>query len=90
MLAAQNGPYGYRHRADQRRGERQQAHPRQVLPALIVAAQNGYLEIVKCLISAGANINCYINNYRTPLTLAAQNGHAEIVAILIAAGADVD
>ena len=57
--------------------------------ALWDAAAEGYVEIVKALIVAGANINinCYGN---TPLIVAVSHGHTEVVKMLIDAGANLD
>ena len=60
---------------------------------LMLAAQNGHLEIVTALIAAGAAsaaVNQSMSNGQTALMSAAQNGHAEIVRALIAAGADAN
>ncbi|QTG98974.1 ankyrin repeat domain-containing protein [Wolbachia pipientis] len=58
--------------------------------ALGIAAQNGYLEIVKILKEKGADINAVDYNKDTPLHLAAQNGYLEIVKILKEKGADIN
>ncbi len=59
--------------------------------ALYVAAQNGYLNILKELIAAEANIDATkSDNGATPLYIAARNGHLNIVKELIAAGANID
>jgi len=52
--------------------------------AISWAAENGYLELVKMLIDAGAEIT---ENGNYPLELASRNGHTEIVKILLDAGA---
>jgi len=57
---------------------------------LTVAAQKGYLEIVKELIAANADVNKAQDNGLTPLIFATLNGHLEIVKALIAAKADVN
>ena len=57
---------------------------------LTVAAQKGYLDIVKELIAAKADVNKAQDNGLTPLIFATLNGHLEIVKALIAADADVN
>ena len=52
--------------------------------AISWAAENGYVELIKCLIEHGAKIN---ENRNYPLELASRNGHTEIVKVLIEAGA---
>ncbi len=57
--------------------------------ALIVAAQDGYTEIVKILLEKGADPNS--NKYgESVLIIAAQNNHPKIVKILLEKGADPD
>lgn len=55
--------------------------------ALIKASLKGYLEIVKYLISKGADMN--LGNY-TALIWASIEGHLEIVKVLVEAGADLN
>ena len=59
------------------------------LTALHVAAEEGYLEIAKLLIDAGAKVEVKtrIGDY-TPLHLASRSGQAEVVRALLEAGAD--
>ena len=58
---------------------------------LMMAAMQGYIEIVKLLIRDGANVNHASNSHHfTALHLAALNGHAEIVKLLIESKADVN
>jgi len=54
---------------------------------LLLAAQNGHLDIVRFLVEAGAAIDQGNNNGSTPLWLAAQDGHLDIVRFLVEAGA---
>ena len=68
---------------------------------LCTAARNGYLEVVKLIIDAGADVNVdnikyitvygdiYKHNY-TPLTRAAINGHLAVVQYLVDHGAKVN
>jgi ankyrin repeat protein len=55
---------------------------------LYYAASNGHQEVVKLLITVGADVN--IATYSTSLHYAASNGHQEVVKILLAAGANVN
>ncbi len=58
---------------------------------LILAARRGNADIVKALISAGADVDrVYGAVCDTALQSAAQQNHADIVEILIAAGADIE
>jgi ankyrin repeat protein len=58
---------------------------------LCVAAEKGYLEIVKMLLHCGADVNTIrlIDN-ATPLCLAANNGHSAVVSTLLNHGASVE
>jgi ankyrin repeat protein len=58
--------------------------------ALHVAAENGHLDIVKGLISSGADVNIAANNGFTALHFAAQNGHLDIVKKLTSSGANIN
>jgi ankyrin repeat protein len=58
-------------------------------PALIQASRNGYVDIVKALIAAGANLNRDYDN-DTPLIAAARMGQLAVVQALLAAGANVN
>ncbi len=60
---------------------------------LLIASYRGYIEIVKLLLTAGADAN--VNPGRkihcfTALMAASENGHTEIVKLLLTAGADVN
>jgi len=58
---------------------------------LSIAAQKGYVEIVKILIDAKANVNAMINNsQKSILSTAVENGQIEIVKILIEAKAIIN
>ena len=59
--------------------------------ALIRASQNGHLEIVKYLISKGANMDYLCSDiHYTALMWASMEGHLEIVKVLVEAGADLN
>jgi ankyrin repeat protein len=58
---------------------------------LHVAAKGGNLELVKCLISMGADVNARGGTFGgTPINLAAGYGQIHIVEALLAAGAALD
>jgi hypothetical protein len=56
-------------------------------PAIVYAAEKGNLEIVKLLISKGADVNVRDSNGNSALEIAQRNRHAEIATLLIQAGA---
>ena len=58
--------------------------------ALLFAAQNGRLEIVRLLLQKGADKDKENDHGTTALFIAAQNGHLEIVRLLLQEGADKD
>ena len=58
--------------------------------ALTKACGEGYLEIVKCLLAAGADTDKVNSDGRTALIRAARGGHGEVVQLLLSAGADTD
>jgi len=58
--------------------------------ALIDAAADGNIEVVKQLLAAGANVNAKNKWGGTPLHWAARGGHKEIVELLIAKGVNVN
>jgi len=56
-----------------------------------MAAWNGHIEIVKFLVTAGADVNHANKQYGyTALTSSTRLGHIEIVKCLVTAGADVN
>jgi len=64
--------------------------------ALMVASKRGHLDVLQCLITAGADVNAcykdalYMASSDTALMLASSRGHVQIVETLLAAGADVN
>jgi hypothetical protein len=58
---------------------------------LMVACNNGHLDVVRYLIARGANVNHRTDDDRTTaLMFASAKGYLEIVRVLIASGADVN
>eukprot|EP00803_Ostreobium_quekettii_P007107 evm.model.scf_767.1 EVM.evm.TU.scf_767.1 scf_767:25225-28318(+) len=57
---------------------------------LFVAAQNGEVEVVRCLLQGGATVDRPNKDGATALYIAAQNKHVEVVEALIEAKADVN
>ncbi|KAM7542139.1 hypothetical protein Aperf_G00000018490 [Anoplocephala perfoliata] len=55
---------------------------------LMEATSNGHIEVARCLIENGANINTHSSEFKeSALTLASYKGHAEMVKFLLDAGA---
>ncbi|XP_056372521.1 ankyrin repeat and KH domain-containing protein 1 isoform X2 [Hyla sarda] len=57
---------------------------------LMEAAQEGHLELVKYLLSAGANVHAATATGDTALTYACENGHTDVAEALLQAGADLE
>lgn len=55
---------------------------------LLMAAEQGYVDLIKPLIQAGASLNLQNNDGWTPLIAATAAGNLDIVKTLLAAGAD--
>lgn len=58
--------------------------------ALIIAAANGYQEIIQYLIENGSKIEARNNTKKTALIKAAENGHQEVLQYLIKQGANIE
>ncbi|KAG5326936.1 4CL1 ligase, partial [Acromyrmex heyeri] len=56
----------------------------------MVAASAGYIDIVSCLITHGADVNARSASYNTYLIYGCAGEHEEIVRILLDSGADVE
>lgn len=50
----------------------------------------GNEEIVRMLVSKGANVNTKAERGATPIYIASQNGHEKVVRFLIQCGADME
>ncbi len=50
----------------------------------------GNEEIVRMLVSKGANVNTKAERGATPIYIASQNGHEKVVRFLIECGADME
>jgi uncharacterized protein len=57
---------------------------------LILAAQQGYAEVMEPLLKAGSDVNAKTANGTTPLMFAAASGNANAVAVLLDRGADIN
>lgn len=57
--------------------------------AILFAANNGHLDLLKALVDVGANIEDRSNNWKTPLNWAATWGHFSCVKYLVSAGANI-
>ncbi|XP_078608281.1 uncharacterized protein LOC144880137 isoform X2 [Branchiostoma floridae x Branchiostoma japonicum] len=58
--------------------------------SLIIAAQEGHMEVVQQLLEAGAELNDTDQDGCTPLYMAASKNHVDVVQQLLKAGAEVD
>jgi ankyrin repeat protein len=51
---------------------------------------SGHCDVVKCLISSGADINLFDNQGQSPLFLASMSGHGDVVKCLVSSGAEIN
>lgn len=58
--------------------------------ALVAAARNGNIEIVRALLAADADVEFHAGGDEPPLMAASANGHVELVRLLIEEGANVN
>ncbi|KAL9083045.1 MAG: hypothetical protein Q9159_006024 [Coniocarpon cinnabarinum] len=56
---------------------------------LVYASEQGYEDIVKLLLEAGADVNFQTSFKDSPLSIAARHGHLEVVRLLLDHGANV-
>lgn len=58
---------------------------------LMEASREGHIQVVKCLIKAGAKVNAKTEETQeTALTLSACGGFTDVVSILVEGGADIE
>ena len=57
---------------------------------MIIAAEEGHIEVVNALLRAGANQNLATDNGLSPLSVAQLSGHTEIVQALEAAATQLE
>ena len=57
---------------------------------LYVACQNGYVDVVLALLSAGAKVDLESKDGSTPLWVASGQGHTRVVHVLLSVGANVN
>ena len=55
---------------------------------LILASQQGKVDVVEFLLNRGASVNDVMTDGKTALIMACKNGHTEIVELLLKRGAD--
>jgi len=56
----------------------------------IDVVRDGKVDIVKTLLSSGANINISDNYGRTPLYIASMKGHIDVIKTLLSSGANIN
>jgi ankyrin repeat protein len=57
---------------------------------LFAASKRGHCDVVKCLLSFGADIKLCDEGGRSPLFAASHNGRCEVVKCLLSSGADIN
>ena len=57
---------------------------------LFIAASNGRLDVLNCLVENGADVNPRTNNNWTPLMITSKYGHVNILKFLVEHGANLD
>jgi ankyrin repeat protein len=58
-------------------------------PAVHYAAASGRVDVLKLLISAGANFDAKTNEHMTAGHFAARKGHVDLLKLLLSEGADL-
>jgi serine/threonine-protein phosphatase 6 regulatory ankyrin repeat subunit B len=56
----------------------------------MLASKNDHIEVIKCLLTEGVDMNVQANNGLTALMLASGNGHLEVVKCLLVEGVDIN
>ncbi|VDD95634.1 unnamed protein product [Enterobius vermicularis] len=57
---------------------------------LMLASENGHINLVRFLVEKNADVNTENSNEETPLTLASENGHIDVVRYLLKRGANAN
>jgi ankyrin repeat protein len=57
---------------------------------LFIASQLEHCDVVKCLLSSGADINLRNKGGETPLFAASVYGHCDVLKCLLSSGADIN
>jgi ankyrin repeat protein len=57
---------------------------------LIRASKYGHIDVVKCLLSSGADINLRDEGGQSPLFVASEEGHCDGLKCLLSFGADIN
>ena len=58
--------------------------------SLMVAARSGYLDVIRCLLSHGADVNMKDNRHNNAVWYAASEGHVGCLGVLLDAGGSYD
>ena len=75
---------------DQEEIEKQEKESETMTEQLVLAAENGEIEVLRNLVEAGADTNAQDANGRTAVMIATYNNDIEAVKLLVEAGADVN
>jgi ankyrin repeat protein len=57
---------------------------------LYIASEKGECDVVKCLLSSGADINWCDQRGQSPLSIASMFGHCDVVKCLLSSGANIN
>eukprot|EP01038_Epipyxis_sp_PR26KG_P011037 gene11037-14820_t len=60
------------------------------MSAIMIAAQEGHMDIIFLLISLGCDVNDKTNEGSSAIMFAAQKGHVDVISLLISYGCDVN
>jgi ankyrin repeat protein len=61
-----------------------------VIAPLFLASMIGHCDVVKYLLSSGAEINLCDKQGQSPLFLASMSGHCDVVKCLLSSGAEIN